>query len=178
MNPTVEHGARELPMADEISLEGVLGPDAEPPRVADDVEDVHDASTTVAELPAGLLDALKSPALRTPTASPPAIAASELEVHEDRDALLDLVDGLDADEPETLQLETVLLGVPLEPPEPTDVEASPRSIEIHVSTSTGALDAVESEIEQLPRTWKIAGALVAAFAVAIVAAALVRLVTS
>jgi len=125
-------------------------------------DDVHNLSTTVAELPAHVLESLRSHALGAPvadTSSPARASRAAWAGHE----LVDLTDRLDADEPMTLQLDTMMLEVAALPPIvelPMD-EATPQTIELHVVREAGLLAGVESELARLPRPWLIAGALVA-----------------
>jgi hypothetical protein len=112
-----------------------------------ELDPVHDASTTVAALPSELLESLKSPALRS-TAPPPKPAPIAVALD---DHMLDLAVFLDADEPETLQLDTALL---VQPPPSAPVE-------LYVHAPPTAFDLVENELAQLPRTWRVAGATLA-----------------
>ena len=156
-------------LEDEPSTTGGSYLDASPA-----LDDVHSLSTTVAELPAHLLEALKSHAFGTPGAEPPppvsAAPRSSWAGHE----LVDLTDHLDADEAMTLQLDTVMLDVAELPPLvelPLD-EAPPRTIELHVVRETDPLAAVDSALVGLPRAWLVAGALVASLATTFVIALL------
>ncbi len=139
-------------------------------------DDVHNASTTIAELPPQLLEALKPAGLRAgaEASSPPSArsleaqdAISEL-VSLDELVNLDELLRLDEDEPKTLLLDTVVLDAESLPPlEAIPLEeAPPQTIELHVIRESMPLVAVESELARLPRPWIIAGALVASVSIA------------
>jgi hypothetical protein len=170
MTPIRESRSQATPAPNEIAFDALVESIDE---AASPEDTVHDASTAVAEMPAALLESLKSPGLRTAAISPSANGETESKSDERPPLVADLVERLDANEPETLlletlQLETAVLEVPPLPPPLPDIE-------IHVYThepASGALGVVESEIAQLPRTWKIAGMVVASVIVGGVAALL------
>ena len=143
-----------------------LSPPPPPP------DDVHNVSTMVAELPPHLLDSMKAPSRREPPegperphAGPPSRTSSFPRPWQGGAELFDLTDRLDADEPQTLQLDTVLLDASSIPDLSMD-EAPPQTIELHVIRENSPLAAVESELARLPRPWIIGGALVASVSIA------------
>ena len=133
-------------------------PNLDPPSL----DNVHDISTTVVELPPQVLEALKPPGLRSSLD-----AAPRFRPWEGAADLVDLSDRFDADEPKTV-LDTMLLdAAELEAAgELAPEESPPQTIELHVVRDTGPLAVVESELARLPRPWVIAGALVASVAIA------------
>jgi len=137
-------------------------------------DDVHNASTTVAELPPHILEALKPPGLRIEreeAVTPPPPSAGEGAGWAGAEGVLDLVERLDEGEPKTVQLDTIVLDIEdiesiPELPVPPDDEAPPQTIELHVIREGGPLAAVETELARLPRAWLVAGALVASVSIA------------
>lgn len=157
-----QHGLGLL--EEQLSSDGLLELGAHP-----STDDVHNASTTVAELPPHLLESLKELGGAPPMPPRPPIAAPSPHEHAE---IFDLVARLDVDEPETLLLDTALLdSLPPLPMLVTD-ETPPQTIELHVIRESGPLAAVETELARLPRPVVIAGALVASVSLAGVMAVL------
>ena len=140
------------------------------------LDDVHNISTTVTELPPHLLEALKTPEVRVNEAPPrprqstwsASSTSSTSSTWKGGAELIDLSERSDADEAMTLELDTVMLGMALLPPvaELPQEEAPPQTIELHVVRRAGPLAALETELSGLPRPWLFGGAAVAAICVA------------
>ncbi|HVH42759.1 MAG TPA: hypothetical protein VM925_10460 [Labilithrix sp.] len=172
---------------DEASFAGLVSLSTAPPPP----NDVHNASTTVAELPLEVLALLKSGGV--PDTAPPNSAIvptaksagsvleelepEDLEPEEPDIEIVEMADlTLGSEEPPTIQLETVMIeaGIltPLPPPSSARRLEVPRMIELHVpelDAEIGAIAGVEREFARVPRGWMIAGALVASAMAASVA---------
>ncbi len=154
-------------LEEEPSSAGLV--DLSPPPPPHPPDDVHNVSTMVAELPPHLLESMKPPSLREPPdgplARPLSLPSSAPRPWHGGAELFDLAGRLDADEPQTLQLDTVLLDAS-SIPDPSMDEAPPQTIELHVIRESNPLAAIESELARLPRPWAIGGALVASVSIA------------